>query len=99
MLRMAAPGDLGDVQCQGAHPVDVGDDLNRADDRTEIAGHRRLQRQQHERGLLGARAHGDDLVVVGDDLFGEHQVRLQQGLSCALHRRARQPAHVAELFS
>ena len=98
VLRMAAAGDLGDVQRQRAHPVDVGDDLDRADDGPQIAGHRRLQRQQHERALLGARAHRGDLLVVGDDLFGKHQVGLQQGLSGPLHGRAGQAAHLAELF-
>ena len=97
MLRMAAAGDLGDVQRQRAHPVDVGDDLDRADDRAQVSGDRRLQRQQHERGLLGARAHRGDLLVVGDDLLGQHQIGLQQGLGCALHRRTCQPAHLAEL--
>ena len=33
MLRMTATGDLGDVQREGPHPVYVGDDLDRADDR------------------------------------------------------------------
>ena len=97
VLRMATPGDLGDVQRQCAHPVDVGDDLDRADDRPQIAGHRRLQRQQHERGFLGARAHRGDLLVVGDHLLGQHQVGLQQGLGRALHGDAGQPAHLAEL--
>ena len=99
MLGMAAPGDLGDVQRQGAHPVDVGDDLDRSDDRPQIAGDRRLQGEKHERGLLGARTHRGDLLVVGDDLFGQHEIGLQQGLGCALHRGARQPAHVPELCS
>ena len=99
MLRMAAAGDLGDMQRQSAHPVDVGDDLNRADDRTQITGNGRLKRQQDERGLLGACAHSGDLLVVGDHLFGEHQIGLQQGLGRALHRHTRQPAHLTELFS
>ena len=89
VLRMAAPGDLGDMQRQRAHPVDVGDDLDRADDRPQVTGHRRLQCQQHERGLLGAGAHRDDLLVVGDDLLGQHQIGLQQSLRRAFHRNAR----------
>jgi hypothetical protein len=35
--------------------------------------------------------------VVGDDLFGHHQVGLQQGLGRTLHRDTCQPAHVTEL--
>ena len=99
VLRMAPSGYLGDVQCQGAHPVDVGDDLNRADDRAQIAGNGRLQRQQDECAFLGACAHCADLLVVGDDLLGQHEVGLQQGLGCALHRGARQSAHLTELLS
>ncbi len=56
MLGMTTPGDLGDVQRQSAHPVDVGDDLDRADDGAQITGHRRLQGQQHERGLFGTQS-------------------------------------------
>ena len=97
MLRMTTAGDLGDVQRKRAHPVDVGDDLNRADDRAQVACHRSLQRKQHERRLLGLGAHRGDLLVVGDHLLGQHQVGLQQGLGRALHRNARQPAHLAEL--
>ena len=98
MLGMAAPGDLGDVQRQRAHPVDVGDDLNRADDRAQVSGDRCLQRKQHECRLLGAGAQRGDLLVVGDDLLGQHQIGLKQGLRRALHRNTRQPAHLAELI-
>ena len=76
MLWVATPGDLGDMQRQRAHPVDVGDDLDRADDRPQVARHRCLQREQHECLLLRAGAEIGDLLVVGDDLFGEHQIGL-----------------------
>ncbi len=99
MLRMTATGDLGDVQREGAHPVDVGDDLDRADDRAQIPGHRRLERKQHESRLLGLGAHTGDLVVVGDHLLRQHQVGLQQGLGRAFHRNPCQPAHLAELVA
>jgi len=45
MLRMAAPSDLGDVQRERAHPVDVGDDLDRGNDGPQVACDRGLQRQ------------------------------------------------------
>ncbi len=54
VLRMAPAGDLGDVQGQRAHPVDVGDHLDCADDRPKVAGDRRLQGKQYESALLGA---------------------------------------------
>jgi len=41
---------------------------------------RRLQCKQHKRALLGAGTQIRDLLVVGDDLFGEHQIGLQQRL-------------------
>jgi hypothetical protein len=43
VLRMTASGDLGDMQGQSPHPVDVRDDLYRADDRAQVSRHRRLQ--------------------------------------------------------
>ena len=73
---MAAPGNLGDVQRERAHPVDVGGNLDRADNRAQITGHRRLQGQQHERGLLGTCAQLGDLLVVGDDLLGQRKIGL-----------------------
>ena len=97
VLRVAAAGDLGDVQREGAHPVDIGDDLDAADDGAQIAGNRTLQGKQQESGFLGATADLGDAVVVGDDLLGECQVGLQQGLGRAFHRHAGQPAHLAEL--
>jgi len=42
MLRMPSAGDLGDVQGQRTHPVNVRHHLDGADDRPEIAGDRRL---------------------------------------------------------
>ena len=35
---------------------------------------------------------------LGDDLFGEYQIGLQQCLRCAFHRNTGQPAHLSELF-
>jgi len=37
-----------------------------------------------------------DLFVIGDDLLGQHQVGLQQGLRGPLHGDPGQPAHLAE---
>ena len=42
VLGMAPAGDLGDVQGQRAHPVDVGHHLDGAHDRPEVTGDRRL---------------------------------------------------------
>jgi hypothetical protein len=43
------------------------------------------------------RAHRGDLFVVGEDLFGQYQVGLQQRLSGAFHGNAGQTAHPSEL--
>ena len=96
VLRVAPAGNLGDVQCQRAHAVDVGDDLDGADDGPQVTGDGRLQSQQDERLLFGMRAHRGDLFVVGDDLLGQHQIGLQQGLGRALHGNAGQSAHLAQ---
>ena len=94
---MTPARNLGDVQGQRAHPVDVGDHLDGAHDRAQIPGHRRLQRQQHERAFLGSSTQHRDLLVVGEHLLGLHQIGLQQCLRCVLHGQPGQPAHLAEL--
>jgi len=43
---VTAAGDLGDMKCEGAHPLGIGDILQRADNGAEVAGDRGLQRQQ-----------------------------------------------------
>ena len=96
VLRVPAAGDLGDVQRQRAHAVDIGDDLDGADHGPQVAGDRRLQGQQDERLFFGLRAHDGDLLVVGNDLLGQYQVGLQQGLGRALHGNTGQSAHLAE---
>ena len=68
------------------------------DDRPQVAGDRCLQGQQHESAFLGVGAQLRDLLVVGDDLFGQHQIGLQQRLCRTFHRDTGQPAHLAELF-
>ena len=43
------------------------------------------------------RAERGNLVVVGDDLLGQHKIRLQQSLGRAFHRNSCQPAHFPQL--
>ena len=95
---MTPAGDLGDVQGQRPHPVDVGDHLDGAHDRPKVAGDGCLQGEQDERALLGVGAQLRDLLVVGDDLLGQHQIGLQQRLGRVFHRGTGQPAHRAELL-
>lgn len=68
---MAPTCDLGDMQGQCSHAFDVRDDLDGADDGPQVPGHRGLQCQQHEGGLLGPGAGGDDVLVIADHLLGE----------------------------
>ena len=76
MLWVTPAGDLGDVQGERAHPVDVGDHLDCADDRPKVAGDGCLQGEQYEGAFLGVGAQLRDFLVVGDDLLGQHQVGL-----------------------
>ena len=57
MVGMTQPGDVGDVHGQRAHPLDVGADMQRADDLSEIACHRLLQREQPDRAAPRSRRH------------------------------------------
>jgi hypothetical protein len=55
-----------------------------------------LPGQQHECRFFGAFTHPDQLVVVGDDLFGHDQIGLQQGVRRPLRRHPRQTTHLAQ---
>lgn len=75
---MATTRNLGDMQGKGAHAVDVGDDLDSADDGAEIAGNGSLQGEQREGTLLAKCAEFGDPVVFADHLLGQGQVCLEQ---------------------
>ena len=61
---------------QRAHPLDIGADVQRADDPPQIAGHRLLKRKQLDRAVLRRSPLVRDVAVVGDDLFGKLQICL-----------------------
>lgn len=96
MVGMSAARDLGDVESQRTHAVDVGDDLDPADDRAEVAGDRCLQGEEGERPLLADGAELGDLVVLADHLLGEGKICLEQRLGGALHGDPRKPRHLTE---
>jgi hypothetical protein len=73
---MPQPRDARDVHRESAHAIDVGTDVDRTDNRAQVAGHRLLQREQPQRGFLGLAAEQRHLLMVGDDLLGEGQVGL-----------------------
>ena len=64
------------MQGERPHPVDIGDHLDCADDRPKVAGDGSLQGKQYERAFLSVAAQLRDLLVIGDDLLGQHQVGL-----------------------
>ena len=94
---MTAAGDLGDVHGQFDHPSRIRGDPEGADDRAQVRGHRRLQRQQCECGFLDVRVESDDVPVAGDDAFGRRQVGFQQRLARLPDRLGGHRAHVGEL--
>ena len=96
VVGMSAARDLGDVQGECAHAVDVGDDLDSADHRAQISGNGSLQGEQRKRALLADGAEFGDLVVFADYLFCQGQVCLEQGLGGALHSGTCQSCHLAE---
>ena len=61
---------------QCAHPLDIGADMKRADDLSQFTRHRLLKRQQFDRGILRRAPLLRDVVMVGDHLFGQRQVRM-----------------------
>ncbi len=93
---MPAPRGLRDVQGEVAHPLDVAGTVDRRDHHAQVRGHRRLQREQAERLLLGRDAQVVDAGVVGDHLLGEVQVGLEQGAGRMRHRHRGLLAHVGE---
>ena len=62
-VGVAAPGDLGDVLGQVAHPLEVGAHLQRGDDDAQVGGDRLLAGQQVDRPLLELVAQRVDGVV------------------------------------
>ena len=74
------PGDLGDVDREVAHPLELADHPQRGDDGAQVAGDRLLQRQQQERRVLDPLAGPVDLDVRADHLLGDLGVAGEQRL-------------------
>jgi hypothetical protein len=62
--------DLGDVDREVTHPLELADHAQRRDDDPQVAGDRLLERQQRERRVVDALAGGVDRLVVADHLLG-----------------------------
>jgi hypothetical protein len=84
--------ELGHVDAQVAHPLDVGVDVQHAGDQPEVLRHRSLQRQRPQDLLLNLDVDVVDLVVANDHLVGEDGVergeRLERPVELALHELA-----------
>jgi hypothetical protein len=73
------PGDLGHVHRQVAHPLELGHHPQRGHHDAEVAGDRRLEREQGERRVLDPLAGPVDLDVGADHPLGGLGVAAEQG--------------------
>jgi hypothetical protein len=95
MCGVSAAGGFSDVQCQGAHAVDVSDVSQAAYNCAQVGGDRSLQGEQAEGVAFGLGCVNHEVVVVADHDFGQDDVGLEQGVGRLLHRGAGEAAHVA----
>ena len=96
---MTTTGGLGDVDGQRAHPLQVRDDPDRRHHGAQVGGHRRLQRQQLERDVLGVRPHLVQPDIGGDHLLGQGKVGVQQSLGCIAQCITGDHAHRGTVFA
>ncbi len=64
-----APRRFGDVDRQVAHPLEIGVDLDRRDNRPEVGRHRLVERQQREAAVVDL-----DVQLVDRLVADEHPV-------------------------
>ena len=77
-LGHAQAGDLGDVDREVAHPLEVADHAQRGDDHPQVAGDRLLQGEQGEGRVVDPLAGRVDRLVGADHLLGDLHVAGQQ---------------------
>ena len=68
------------------HPLELGDHPQRSDDDAQVAGDGLLEGEQLEALLLHLDAGPVDVDVGGDDLLGDLDVGLEEGLGRLAHR-------------
>ena len=93
---IAPSGDLGDVQREVTHPLDVGDHAQARDDDAQVAGDRLLAGEQVERVGLDLLVELVDRRVAGDHRLGGLQVGVEQRLGRVVDGASRQPGDVDE---
>ena len=79
-----------------AHALEVDDDREQRDHDPQVAGQRRLLREQQQRLVVDRIACAIDLVVVADDAVGERDVAFDQGLERALDLAIDHRAHLQD---
>src|SRR5215217_6750827 len=77
---------LGDVHALVAHPLGVLDHVQQRGDRPQVAGHRRLQREEREDPLMHLEEAAVDPVVVVDDDRRQLDVLVLERLQRAVQR-------------
>ena len=75
---------LGDVHALVAHALDVLDQVQQRRHQPQVAGHRRLQREQREDALVDLQVAAVDAVVVVDHHLGQLHVLLVERLEHAV---------------
>ena len=84
---MAGEGDqLRHVHALVAHPLHVLDDVEHGRHEAQVAGHRRLQREQRQHALVHLEVAAVDAVVVGDDHAGQLHVLVLDRLQRPVER-------------
>ena len=86
---------LGDVHTLIAHALHAADDMQQRGDEPQVAGDRRLRREQREHSLVDLEIATVDPIVVGEHKPDELHVLGPHRLQCALelHRHHVEPAH------
>ena len=74
--------ELGDVHALVAHPLHVLDHVQQRGHHAQVAGHRRLERQQGQDPLVHLEVAAVDAVVVGDHQARQLHVLVLHGLEC-----------------
>ncbi|OLT01540.1 hypothetical protein BJF90_31035 [Pseudonocardia sp. CNS-004] len=93
---MAHPHDLGDVQRQVAHPLDVARHADRGHDGTQVPRDGAVEQQRLARDVLHLDAERVDRLVPRDDLDGKPLPRLEQRGGGAVESAGSGRAHLAE---
>ena len=88
--------ELRHVHALVAHPLDVLDHVQQRGDEAQVAGHRRLEREQRQDALVHLEVAAVDAVVVGDHHAGQLDVAGAATVSSARSERLADQVEPAE---